>query len=632
MPSARATLSARIRQEDAARTHEEWSKLDIVSIRLKCNEYNVVASGKKEALIDRLMEYFQDDDAQSSLPSLSESDQDGDEIALTIGATDEIPNIQDGGSTSTKTKRKKSGRQSSAPKIKDGGRNKVRDVNKQPSRPSHKRNRTSPPAKSATTPTSPVGPNSRNVNTISNQQQQPSLSELDGKMELIMQALHSTQKDINTIQTQQTAFEEHIELRLTNRKRVASPSGESSVIPTKKSNSDVVTNSPTHESGANADATTTTEDSPGAVENTGMLYSVHAQNLPGNTIPNDPNSNPWTYFNNPFVPPPLKETILKKIEDRTFVDFQDVHPDNQVASVSNSSQTQTIQIDQHSGLLSSKKNSVKKVVINSFPRWSSCFMIFAQAHLHYHPEDFFRLFQYHAIMIEIFNTYKAEACVKYDADTRMCIANQRKLPPERQTVFWTEINQPLKNRILSNCDLSKCDHCKGTGHHASNCHQKIEEESRSLPHQIAAAITEVLPHRQQTYNQTHNQTQQYNQQHIPNYQNFRNRQHQSGGHTNASNSASNYSNTNFNYAPTHTQTSQTNGNAIPAHQKPCRRFNSNTPCSKPPCQFLHACSQCGLSNHNITNCFRTTSTNFIPLKHWGYGPIYGSASYKTLYH
>ena len=226
MPSDRATLSARIRQEDATRTHEEWSKLDVVSIRLKCNEYNVVASGKKDALIDRLMEYFQEDETQSSsLPSISESDHDEDEIALTIGATDEIPNIQDGGSSSTKSKRKKSGKQSSAPKIKDGGRNKQRDVNKQPSRPSLKQNRTSPPAKSSTTPKSSVGSNSSGNNTIQNQhqqaqqqQQQPSLSELDGKMELIMQALHSTQKDINTIQTQQTAFEEHIELRLANRK------------------------------------------------------------------------------------------------------------------------------------------------------------------------------------------------------------------------------------------------------------------------------------------------------------------------------------------------------------------------------------------------------------------------------
>ena len=581
-----------------------------------------MASGKKDALIDRLMEYFQEDETQSSsVPSISESDHDEDEIALTIGATDEIPNIQDGGSSSTKSKRKKSGKQSSAPKIKDGGRNKQRDVKKQPSRPSLKQNRTSPPAKSSTTPKSSVGSNSSGNNTIQNQhqqaqqqqqQQQPSLSELDGKMELIMQALHSTQKDINTIQTQQTAFEEHIELRLANRKRAASVSGDSTVVPTKKPNSDVVSNSPIHESGD----TSTTEDTPTAVDNTGMLYSVHAQNLPANTISTDPNSNPWTYFNNPFVPPPLKETILKKIEDRTFVDFQDIHPDNQVASVSNSSQTQTIQIDQHSGLLSSKKNSIKKVVIDSFPRWSSCFMIFAQAHLHYHPEDFFRLFQYHAIMIEIFNTYKAEACVKYDADTRMCIANQRKLPPERQTVFWTEINQPLKNRILSNYDLSKCDHCKGTGHHANNCRRKIEEESRSLPRQIAAAITEAFPQRHQTYNQTHNNQQYHNQQHIPNYQNFRNRQHQSGGHANASSSSPNNTNTNFSYGTAQVQTSQSNNsNAIPAHQKPCRRFNSNTPCSKPPCQFLHACSQCGLSNHNITNCFRTTSTNFIPLKH-----------------
>ena len=70
------------------------------------------------------------------------------------------------------------------------------------------------------------------------------------------------------------------------------------------------------------------------------------------------------------------------------MDFQDIHPDNQVASVSNSSLTQTIQIDQQSGLLSHKKEAVKKVIINSYRRWSSCWMTFAQAHLHFHPQDY----------------------------------------------------------------------------------------------------------------------------------------------------------------------------------------------------------------------------------------------------
>ena len=42
---------------------------------------------------------------------------------------------------------------------------------------------------------------------------------------------------------------------------------------------------------------------------------------------------PWNAFRNPFVPPSIKETVVKKIESRQFVDFIDLLPENQVTSI-----------------------------------------------------------------------------------------------------------------------------------------------------------------------------------------------------------------------------------------------------------------------------------------------------------
>ena len=139
------------------------------------------------------------------------------------------------------------------------------------------------------------------------------------------------------------------------------------------------------------------------------------------------NPNPWAAFVNPFTPPPITPTQLKKIENREFVDFADLLPENQASSLSSFFDKPTIEIDAN-GTLTHKDHKTKRTKVNSFHRWCSAWCIFAQAHLHFHPEDFFQLFSYHALMVQHVSQYKFEACYAYDNAFRIMIQSERHVP------------------------------------------------------------------------------------------------------------------------------------------------------------------------------------------------------------
>ena len=70
--SRRSSDADLVRQEDAARSFDDWRRLDAVSLRLKCNFYNVTATGRKDTLATRLLEHFQLE--QETPPPASEDD------------------------------------------------------------------------------------------------------------------------------------------------------------------------------------------------------------------------------------------------------------------------------------------------------------------------------------------------------------------------------------------------------------------------------------------------------------------------------------------------------------------------------------------------------------------------------
>ena len=72
MSSKRASAAAIVRTEDAQRSKNQWLKLDVSSLRLKCNSYNLAEGGTKEVLAKRLFDHF------IKTPSASENESPAD--------------------------------------------------------------------------------------------------------------------------------------------------------------------------------------------------------------------------------------------------------------------------------------------------------------------------------------------------------------------------------------------------------------------------------------------------------------------------------------------------------------------------------------------------------------------------
>ena len=207
-----------------------------------------------------------------------------------------------------------------------------------------------------------------------------------------------------------------------------------------------------------------------------------------------PANDPWAYFQNPFLSPSLKETLLKKIEKQQFVDFTDLHPENQASTIFNTLDRPFITVDKESGVLKRKDKSAQKIEIDSFHRWVTCWNIFSQAHLHFHPADYYNLSTYFTQMVNFFGQYRLDACFRYDREFRLLMASQRHLEPERRSVCWTATSEYTRIRCISGRELTMCTYCKTYGHMELNCRVRIKDEAKGgFTQQIAAAIQSNQP-------------------------------------------------------------------------------------------------------------------------------------------
>ena len=285
---------------------------------------------------------------------------------------------------------------------------------------------------------------------------------------------------------------------------------------------------------------------------------------------NLPVSVPRTPFgtNNPFRPPSLKQSILKKINKQLFVEIDDLLPYNQTSNVGSRHES-AIAIDSRTNLLTFDPNRIKKSKVTYGKKWMLAWTVFQQATLHYHPHLFYDLFMYGKHMISFMDRYAFHACLAYDRDFRLSIANQRSLNPTDRTVFWPKVSEELKIEHLNDNALPFCNECISSGHYVSNCPEAKKKKASENNH--------PTPQPQQTpyFN--------YPQWPYP----------PPAPPAPPSNPA-----------PTAPGNPRPRG---PSEAKACYRHNFEGNCAKPPCMFGHFCYKCKRPNCVARTCNNPTS-------------------------
>ena len=299
---------------------------------------------------------------------------------------------------------------------------------------------------------------------------------------------------------------------------------------------------------------------------------------------------------NPFALPAIDQKYLEAIERGEYVDFEKIKPKRVDEATRSLKEGIRLVIDEDDNDGDGQQLRLKKAdtrIIQNFPEWLAVWNMFLAARLHYFPKEHAMLMEYQESITVFASQYKFGAVYLYDIDFRKKIANERDLTERKRTIWWGKEHQRLMVIHLWNKGLGAdnseipCYNCGEKGHYANKCKKPKGFKRNQNQMAMAPARPQYFPRQQQQ---------------GPNFQN--------GGYG-------------YGYQPRPVgpppfRPSIPSQHFPPAHANPnavqfCNKWNAQGDCHRGvSCRFRHACNRCHQQDHGGIHCYQQTGTPFRP--------------------
>ena len=577
MPRRKDRASKRSRDDndqknDADRTESEWKKLSIESLRLKCDANDLISTGKKHDVAQRLYDHFHADELEKVLNQPPDEVFDEGDIVNKNAANNNTDNVTSQDST-------------------------LAWQQQTPNNPSDIQDLVDSRLNSALEGVLEELQVARTELQAAREQQNLSSQEVLALRSEI-RALKQRQNNPDNTNRNNGNNNDNNTSTKPNKQNTRISIQNNPIVPNTTVNNVIATSVPDSNEGIdfNFVGNGTVPSGPLAVTQNGIQGII----APGSQV---------TYGfcpagKNPYPLPALLPKILKLIEQGEYIDFDKLKP-RKLGSSEDSTEGYALRVTQDENgdgdTVRLKKTNTNRV--ENFPEWLGVWNTFLFARLHYQPGEHSVLMAYQKAITQFSKSHKFEAVYSYDIDFRKKIAAERQLAPEHRTTFWAVQHLELKNQHLHNQLLAPvmCYTCKENGHTSRVCPKRPRGNSYK---QQLKPYSPPNPY-QQTFPRYNNWQQPQPPSQLPQMSlpspNVIQPQYSApsmGKATQISNSSS-------------------SGAGITTKGKgTCNFLNHKGFCYRgSTCPFRHACNVCGEEGHGGINCMRNTSSSFRPQYH-----------------
>ena len=423
--------------DDEELTITDLRKMSVEALRQKCQKFQLLTTGKKDALVDRLHEHYH--------PTVIDPPPDiqiGDEAALPdeeAANQESVDTVAYGADRTNQDPADKSPNESSEEEDETDGRVKI------------------------------------NLQEVVQGVIENSVGEEMRTMAAQMEAFKSILTSMKDKQQQQQP-----QPTLVSTNTPASVTA-TRTSPRKRKSGDVNNDGSSSKRSKQSSSSGSKSTSTGSA---GMNYYITNTNLA--TPLSIDTSHRSTTTKSPFRLPAISKTFIDQIEKGEYVDF-----DRMKAKKANSKSRDTnhseynLKINEKTNESTLELKKSKKETVNNFNEWQRVWNDYLHAYCHFRPEEVHLLLTYQKHIADFASIYKFEAVRDYDIDFRNHLANQRSDPPEERTVFWDKQSIELKNLDLADHPKPPphCYNCNEKGHMSNECQKPSKKQSKNASQQ-----------------------------------------------------------------------------------------------------------------------------------------------------